>query len=105
MNNALINNGILAVLPAGVALADDDCFVPMADWQPRGPDARLAEENGRSVRRIKIGDSCYEIRGRGSDGRRIDVTARPAALQVRESGYDDEDDDRSRRDREGGGDD
>ena len=25
-----------ALIPAGVARADDDdCFVPMADWQPR----------------------------------------------------------------------
>ena len=32
----------LGVLPIGAALADDDCFVPMADWQPREAVARLA---------------------------------------------------------------
>ena len=35
MKKTLTILGFLAVFPAGVALADDDCFVPMADWQPR----------------------------------------------------------------------
>ena len=51
--------GFLAVFPAGVALADDDCFVPMADWRPRDAVVRLAEENGWTVRRIKINDGCW----------------------------------------------
>ena len=45
MKKTLTILGFLAVVRAGAALADDDCFVPMADWQPREAVARLAEEN------------------------------------------------------------
>ena len=85
--------GFLLVLPASVALADDDCFVPMADWQPRDAVARLAETNGWTVRRIKIDDGCYEIDGSDAGGRRIEVTVHPATLKVIELEYDDDDDD------------
>ena len=97
--------GFLALFPAAAAVADEDCFVPMADWQPRDAVARLAAENGWTVRRIKIDDGCYEIDGRDADGRRIEVTVHPQTLQVIEIEYEDEDDDaRARRLRQGGGD-
>ena len=102
MKKTLTILGSLAVLPAGAALADDDCFVPMADWQPREAVARLAEENGWTVRRIKIDDGCYEIDGSDAEGRRIEVTVHPATLEVIEFEYEDDDDDRPRPDREGG---
>lgn len=85
--------GFLALLPAGVALADDDCFVPMAEWHPREAVARLAEENGWTPRRIRIDDGCYEIDGRDAQGRRIEVTIHPGTLEVIEFEYEDEDDD------------
>ncbi|GGH63261.1 PepSY domain-containing protein [Frigidibacter albus] len=97
MKKTLTVLGFLAVFPAGLANADDDCFVPMADWQPRDAVARLAEENGWSVRRIKIDDGCYEIDGTDAAGRRIEVTVDPATLQVLEFEY--EDDRHRRRDR------
>ncbi|PWJ20334.1 PepSY domain-containing protein [Jannaschia seohaensis] len=100
--------GFLAVFPAGVALADEDCLVPMADWQPLASVADLAEQNGWSVRRIKIDDGCYEIDGRDADGRPIEVTLHPATLQVIELEYEDDeedDDDWDDEDRDGGDDD
>ena len=97
MRKTLTVLGFLAVFPAGMANADDDCFVPMADWQPRDAVARLAEANGWSVRRIKIDDGCYEIDGTDAAGRRIEVTVDPATLQVLEFEY--EDDEHRRRDR------
>jgi len=97
MRKTLTVLGFLAVFPAGMANADDDCFVPMADWQPRDAVARLAEANGWSVRRIKIDDGCYEIDGTDAAGRRIEVTVDPATLQVLEFEY--EDDSHRRRDR------
>ena len=105
MTKTLTMIALLVVLPAAAAVADDDCFVPMADWQPRDAVARLAGENGWTVRRIKIDDGCYEIDGADAEGRRIEVTVHPATLQVLEFEYEDEDDDRPRRDREGGDDD
>ena len=73
----------LALIPAGVALAhDDDCYVPMADWQPREAVIKLAAQNGWTVRRVKIDDGCYEIDGRDDKGRRIEATVHPGTLQV-----------------------
>jgi hypothetical protein len=81
------------VFPAGAALADDECFAPMADWHPRETVARLAAQNGWTVRRIKIDDGCYEIDGRDASGRRIEVTLHPVTLEVIEFEYEDDDDD------------
>ena len=90
MKKALTILGFLAGLPAGAALADDDCFVPMAEWQPRDAVERLAEENGWTLRRIKIDDGCYEIEGSDAEGREIEVTVHPATLEVIELEYEDE---------------
>jgi hypothetical protein len=83
----------MAVLPVADALAEDDCFVPMSDWQPREAVAKLAKESGWKVRRIKIDDGCYEIDGQDADGRRIEVTVHPGTLQVIRIQHDDEDED------------
>jgi hypothetical protein len=104
MKKTLTILGTIGILLAAAASAEDDCFVPMADWQPRDAVARLAAANGWAVRRIKIDDGCYEIDGSDAEGRRIEVTVHPATLQVIEFEYED-DDDRPRRDREGGDDD
>ena len=72
----------LIAIPAGTALADDDCFVPMADWQPRDAVVAKAAENGWTVRRIKIDDGCYEIKGTDAEGRRIEVKLHPQTLDV-----------------------
>ncbi|WP_193177757.1 PepSY domain-containing protein [Oricola nitratireducens] len=91
MKKTLTMLAFLVVLPGGVAVADDDCFVPMADWLPREAVARLADENGWTVRRIKIDDGCYEINGSDAEGRRIEVTVHPATLQVIDIEYEDVD--------------
>ena len=91
MKRILTILALLAMLPAGVALADDDCFVPMVNWQPREAVARLAAEKGWTVRRIKIDDGCYEIDGRDAQGRRIEVTIHPATLEVLALEYEDDD--------------
>ena len=72
---------------AGGAVADDDCYVPMANWQPRDAVVRLAAEQGWTVRRIKIDDGCYEIDGTDPEGRRIEATVHPATLAVIELEY------------------
>ena len=62
----------------------------MADWQPRRAVARLAEENGWTVERIKIDDGYYEIDGSDAAGRLIEVTVDPVTLEVIEIDYEDE---------------
>jgi hypothetical protein len=94
MKKILTMLAFLVVVPAGMALADDDdCFVPMKDWQPREMVTQLAAENGWAVRRIKIDDGCYKIKGRDANGRRIEVKVHPQTLQVIELEYEDDDHD------------
>ena len=81
------------LLSAGPVLADDDCRVPMTDWQPREAVVRLAQEKGWDLRRIRIDDGCYEVRGRDAEGRAIEVKLDPATLAVVEMEFEDDEDD------------
>lgn len=91
MKKFLTTLAFLAVLPASAAYADhDDCFVSMAEWQPREAVARLASENGWTYRRIKIDDGCYQIKGSDAAGREIKVKIHPATLEVIEIEYEDD---------------
>jgi hypothetical protein len=83
---------------AGIAFGDDDeCRVPMANWQPREAVQQMAEAQGWTVRRIKTDDGCYEIKGRDASGREIEVKVDPATLAIVEFEYDDDDDRKSGR--------
>jgi hypothetical protein len=89
MRKTLTILAVLATLPAGMALADDDCFAPMADWQPRPAVMQLAADQGWTVRRIRIDDGCYEIDGRDAQGRAIEVKIHPATLAIVEIEFED----------------
>ena len=82
----IVAAGLAATAPAR---ADSDCYVPMADWQPRAAVQAMAAAKGWTVRRIKIDDGCYEVRGFDSKGHRIEVKVDPATLKVLEIEYDD----------------
>lgn len=74
---------------AGFAFGnDDDCRVPMADWQPREAVQKMTEAQGWTVRRINTDDGCYEIKGRDASGREIEVKVDPATLAIVEFEYD-----------------
>lgn len=86
---------LLSPLGAGMAMADDDdCNVPMANWQPREAVQKMAEAQGWTVRRIKTDDGCYEIKGQDESGRKIEVKVDPGSLAVVDMEYDDDDDHR-----------
>ena len=91
MRLALTILASLVALPIGGARADDDCFVPMADWKPREAVAAMAAELGWTVRRIKIDDGCYEIIGTDAEGRQMEATVNPATLEVMKIEADDDD--------------
>ncbi len=95
MKNYLMATTLLIGLgAAGAALADDDdCRVPMANWQPREAVQKMATSQGWTVRRIKTDDGCYEIKGRDATGREIEVKVDPATLAIVEFEYDDDDND------------
>ena len=92
MRKTLTILAFVAALPAGGALAEDDCLVPMADWQPREAVAEFAKAQGWKVRRIKIDDGCYEIDGRDATGRAIEVKLHPGTLQIVEFEFEDDND-------------
>jgi hypothetical protein len=96
MRKALTIPALLAALwGASPVLADDDCWVPMADWQPRDAVEQLAGENGWTLRRIKIDDGCYEIVAFDNSGRPIEVTVNPATLEVLAIHHEDDDEEKS----------
>ena len=82
MRKTLTTLAFLGMLPAGMAVADDDCFVPMADWQPRAAVAQLADDNNWTLRRIRIDDGCYEIDGSDAAGQRIKEKVHPRTLKI-----------------------
>jgi hypothetical protein len=69
-------------LAAAPALAGDDCDVPVARWQPREAALAQAQRQGWQVRRLKIDDGCYEIRGRDAQGREFEAKLDPETLDV-----------------------
>jgi hypothetical protein len=81
-------------LIASPALADEDCAVPMINWQPREAVMKHAAKQGWVLRRIRIDDGCYEVIGRDAAGRAIEVKLDPATLAVVEMEFED---DRGRR--------
>lgn len=81
--------GVVGFAGAGVAHADDDCAVPLVNWQPRDTVQKMAEQQGWTVRRIKIDDGCYEIKGLDAQGRRIKVKVDPGTLAIVEMKFDD----------------
>lgn len=84
---------LVAMLPAGAALADDDdCSLPRSQWQPREAVMQTAADNGWTVREFDIDDGCYEIEGRDREGREIEVKLDPATLRIIEMEYEDDDD-------------
>jgi hypothetical protein len=93
MKKTLTALALIALLPAGAALADDDdCYAPRDRWQSREAAMQLAQQNGWTVRDFEIDDGCYEIEGRDGDGREIEVKLDPATLQIIEMDYEGDDD-------------
>jgi hypothetical protein len=79
----------MAAVPAWAD--DDDCSVPMADWQPRSAVQEFAAGQGWRVTRIRLDDGCYELSGQDADGRRIEVKLDPATLRIVETEFEDTD--------------
>lgn len=74
----------VALFGATAALADDDdCRSPMSQWQSQDAAAQHVEALGIEVRRLKIDDGCYEIKGRDSDGNEVELELEPATLALR----------------------
>ena len=91
----------LLVLSLGLAAApaladDDDCEVPVGQWQSRDAVLRLAAQQGWQVQRLKIDDGCYELRGKDAQGREFKAKLDPQTLRVLKMKPRDRDRDRDR---------
>lgn len=85
---------LLALTGSAPAMADDDdCHVPMSQWQPRAAVQTMAEGHGWKVSRLKIDDGCYEIRGVDETGRPFKAKIDPATLSIVKMKRRDRDDD------------
>lgn len=73
---------LYASLGGGIAFAEEDCDVPMADWQPRNVIQKMAEERGWTVRKIRTDDGCYQIFATDASGRQIEVKVNPSTLEI-----------------------
>ena len=74
---------LLSPLGAGMALADeDDCGTTMSEWQPREAVVATAEGFGWQVRRVKVDDGCYEVKGRDADGNEVEAKLDPGTLAL-----------------------
>lgn len=93
---------VLSSLTPGVAMADDDCSVAMTNWQPRQAVEQMARNHGWIVRRIKVDDGCYEIKGEDGNGRAVEVKVDPGSLVVIRVKYENGEDDKEHNDRRDG---
>ncbi|MGP2490333.1 PepSY domain-containing protein [Mesorhizobium sp. PUT5] len=89
----------LIMVGAGTAMADDDCHVPMDQWQSREAVEAMAKARGWQVSRLKIDDGCYQIRGIDGAGQSFKAKIDPATLSVVKMKYKDRDDDETMRER------
>ncbi|AQS47357.1 hypothetical protein BMG03_05760 [Thioclava nitratireducens] len=92
MRKTLTALPLIALLPAGMALADDD-YRKSSRGEGMSRDAvmQMARENGWAVEEIEMEDGQYKIEGRDRDGRKIDTKLDPATLRLIRSEHDDDD--------------
>ncbi|MFD1330084.1 PepSY domain-containing protein [Mycoplana ramosa] len=95
---------VLCGLGAGAVMADDDddndCNVPMTNWQPREAVQKMAEGRGWTIQKIKTDDGCYKIRAQDKDGRNLRAKVNPGTLDVVSMKYADDRDRKERREHE-----
>ncbi|MGB3423327.1 MAG: PepSY domain-containing protein [Castellaniella sp.] len=85
-------------LAAAPAAAGDDCDVPIEHWQTREAVTQMARQKGWDLKRIKIDDGCYEVRGEDAQGRAFKAKLDPETLEIVKIKYRDHDGhDRERR--------
>ncbi|RQH07154.1 PepSY domain-containing protein [Paraburkholderia dinghuensis] len=91
---ALAIAAIVAVSAMGtrIALADEHCNVPLANWKPVKDLDSLARSQGWNVDKIKTDDGCYVIRGTDRDGRRFKAKVNPGTLEIMRMKSGDDDD-------------
>ncbi|MGY6270947.1 PepSY domain-containing protein [Achromobacter denitrificans] len=88
-------------MAASPAWADDDCDVPVERWQSREAVTQMARQKGWDLKRVKIDDGCYEVKGKDQDGRSFKAKLDPETLVIVKMKYRDHEERGSRRHRAG----
>ncbi|MFC0339484.1 PepSY domain-containing protein [Paracoccus niistensis] len=85
MKRMLATLAIMAALPAGAVLADDDC--PASPDRAQSWDAvvQLARDYDWTITSMEMDDGCYELRVTDVGGNSIKAEVDPATLQVIEA--------------------
>ncbi|ART81728.1 hypothetical protein CBP31_03050 [Oceanisphaera profunda] len=84
MKHILLTASTLALaLGATSAYAGDDCHDAVADWQPQETLRQMVEAKDWQVKRIKVDDGCYEVKGLDKAGNKIEAKFAPATLRIR----------------------
>lgn len=79
---SILTVAIASCLVSGVTMADDHCTDPIAGWQPKEKLREMMIQKGWSVKRIKVDDGCYEVRGRDRNGHRSEAKFNPTSLKL-----------------------
>ena len=82
MKRMLATLAMLAVLPAGAALADEHCKVTPEQMQSWESVAQLAADYGWTITSMELDDGCYEVDVTDTGGNSIEAKIDPATLQV-----------------------
>ena len=82
MKRMLATLAMLAVLPAGAALADEHCKVTPEQMQSWEAVAQLAADYGWTITSMELDDGCYEVDVTDTGGNSIEAKIDPATLQV-----------------------
>lgn len=82
MRRMLAALALAAILPAGAALADDDCRVSPEQMQSWEAVANLANDYGWTISSMELDDGCYELKVTDVGGNAIEAKIDPATLDV-----------------------
>lgn len=73
---------LFAISSSSSAYASEDCRHAMAEWQSREAVTTYVAGLGLESERLRIDDSCYEVRARDSQGNRVKLKIDPATLDI-----------------------
>lgn len=79
----LAGAALASLVFSSAAMADSDCTDPVTDWQPREALRQQLEQHGWTVKRIKVDDGCYEVKGVDKNGNAFKAKYSPASLRIR----------------------
>jgi hypothetical protein len=85
MKRLVLAAAFVSLALASAANADDDHVrcgnVPIADWMSEADLRSKVTGMGIDVRDIEIDDGCYEVEGRNSDGRKLEIRFHPQTAE------------------------